>query len=126
MLKRFFCVIILSMLIFTARMHAQSAVYFCASTGSYGFCYGAASEMAARECAYTNCIKSGGEKPEVIDFSTKKGYGAICIGEDYLGTKVIGVALGCATQDDADDLARQQCVDKGGNKIRIKERWNDD
>ncbi len=125
MLNRILFVAVMSLLFFVQESKAQSAVYFCSETGQYGFCYGAASEMAARECAYTNCVKMGGSQPIVQDFGSKKGYGAICIGTDYLDTKVIGVAMGYSTQDEADEAARQQCEDAGGYKLRIKEQWND-
>lgn len=81
--------------------------------------------MSARECAYTNCIKSGGSQPTVVAFTESKGFGAICIGEDYLGNVVIGVAMGFDTQDEADTEAKQQCEDQGGYKMRIRERWED-
>lgn len=122
---RLFFVSVLSLLLFPVIAKAQSAVYFCSQTGNYGFCYGASSEMAARECAYTNCIKMGGTQPQVQNFTPKKGYGAICVGTDYVDEKVIGVAMGYATQAQADAAARQQCEDNGGYKIRIKEQWND-
>lgn len=81
--------------------------------------------MAARECAYNNCIKMGGSQPVLVDYSSSKGFGAICIGEDYLGNKIIGVAFGSDTQDEADEEAKQRCEDQGGYKLRIKERWED-
>ncbi len=81
--------------------------------------------MAARECAYNNCIKSGGSQPTVVATTEKKGFGSICIGEDYLGNIVIGVAMGYDTQDDADAEAKRQCEDQGGYKMRIRERWED-
>jgi hypothetical protein len=125
MLNRFFFVTVLSLLFLPAVSKAQSAVYFCSETGNYGFCYGAASSMAARECAYTNCVKSGGTQPVLQDYADKKGYGAIAIGTDYLDSKVIGVAVGYVSQAEADAAARQRCEDAGGYKIRIKEQWND-
>ncbi len=125
MLNRLFFVTVLSLLLFPAAYKAQSAVYFCSETGNYGFCYGAASSMAARECAYSNCVKSGGTQPVVQDYSEKKGYGAIAIGTDYSDYKVIGVAMGYSTQAGADEAARQMCENAGGYKIRIKEQWND-
>ena len=125
MLNRFLFVTVLSLLLLPAVTKAQSAVYFCSETGNYGFCYGAASEMAARECAYTNCIKMGGTQPEVKEFTTQKGYGAICVGADYLDQKVIGVAVGYPTQAEADEAARQQCEDNGGYKIKVREQWYD-
>jgi hypothetical protein len=33
--------------------------------------------------------------------------------------------MGYATQDEADEAARQQCEDAGGYKIRVKEQWHD-
>lgn len=125
MLNRVLFVCVLSILLIPAAAKAQSAVYFCTMTGNYGFCYGAANEMAARECAYSNCVKMGGSQPVVQEYSSKKGYGAICVGTDYLDSKVIGVAMGYATQDEADEAARQNCEDAGGYKIRVREQWND-
>lgn len=125
MLKRALIVTVLSILLTTVKSSAQSAVYFCSTTGLYGFCYAEDSEMAARECAYNNCIKMGGSQPVLVDYSSSKGFGAICIGEDYLGNKIIGVAFGSDTQDEADEEAKQRCEDQGGYKLRIKERWED-
>jgi hypothetical protein len=125
MLNRCLIVAVVSLLFFVQKSNAQSAVYFCSETGQYGFCYGGKTEMAARECAYTNCIKTGGTKPIVEKSTASKGYGAICVGTNYLDEKVIGVALGYDTQDEADEAARQQCEDNGGYKIKVKEQWND-
>lgn len=125
MLKRLPFVAVLSLLFFAQQSKAQCAVYFCSETGQYGYCYGAASEMAARQCAYTNCIKMGGSKPIVEDFTSSKGFGAICIGTDYLDEKVIGCAVGYDTQAEADEAAKQKCEDQGGYKLKIKEQWED-
>jgi len=125
MLNRILFVAVLSLVFFVQKLNAQSAVYFCSETGQYGFCYGAATDMAARECAYTNCIKMGGTKPIVQEFTNQKGFGAICVGTNYLDEKVIGCAMGYDTQDEADKAARQQCEDNGGYKIKVKEQWND-
>lgn len=125
MVKKFFFVTVLSLLFIAQHSFAQSAVYFCKNTGQYGFCYGAASEMAARECAYKNCIKSGGTQPTVVAFTDAKGFGSVCIGSDVLDNVVIGVAMGYDTQAEADAEAKRQCEDQGGYKMRIKEQWED-
>lgn len=125
MLKRIFFLGFLGIAFSVMHASAQSAVYFCSITGEYGFCYGEDSQMKARECAYTNCMKAGGSQPIVEDYTSQKGFGAICIGEDYLGNQVIGVALGYDTQDGADRAAEDQCSIRGGYKLRIKEQWED-
>lgn len=125
MLCRILFVTVLSLCAFTVNTKAQSAVYFCSETGIYGFCYGGSSEMATRECAYKNCIKSGGTKPQYLASTVEKGYGAICIGTDYLDQTVIGCAMGYPTQDEADQAARDFCAREGGTKLRIKEQWHD-
>lgn len=125
MLKKFAFVTVLSVLFCVSRSSAQSAVYFCKNTGEYGYCYGATSEMAARECAYKNCLKSGGTQPTVVAYTTKKGFGSICIGTDYADNIVIGCAMGYDTQDEADEEAKRQCEDQGGYKLKVKEQWED-
>ena len=123
--QRIFALLAFIVIFSAAKMNAQSAVYFCSLTGEYGFCYGEETEMKARECAYTNCVKAGGTQPVVEDYTTRKGFGAICIGEDYLGNTVIGVALGYDTQSEADKAAQDQCSLRGGYKMRIREQWED-
>jgi hypothetical protein len=91
----------------------------------YGFCYGGKSAMAARECAYTNCLKAGGTQPTVIVWTEKKGFGAICVGTNALDDTVIGVAIGFDTQDEADEQARRECENQGAVRMRVKERWED-
>ncbi len=124
MLNHFLIVAIVS-LISSVQLDAQSAVYYCSNTGTYGFCYNSESEMAARECGYYRCIVNGGTQPVIKDYSSKSGYGALCIGTDYVDTKVIVVAFGYTTRDEADETARQNCEEAGGCKIRVKEQWND-
>ena len=125
-MKKILPLLLIMICVLTLKIQAQSAVYFCKTTGKYGYCYGAATEMAARECAYTNCIKAGGSRPESIAYSEGKGFAAICIAEDYEGNVVIGVAVGQPTRDEADSYATHQAEIHGGYyHQKIRERWED-
>ncbi|HTF05349.1 MAG TPA: hypothetical protein VK826_15070 [Bacteroidia bacterium] len=125
MLKRILAVTLLSVLCIGTKLNAQCAVYFCKLTGNYGFCYGGKSVMAARECAYEQCLENNGLQPIVLAVNEKKGFGAICMGTNYNGDTVIGVSTGHLTQIEADDAAREACENEGALKLKVKERWED-
>jgi hypothetical protein len=125
MLKRILVIAALSVFWNVVELHAQSAVYFCKLTGNYGFCHGGKSLMAVRECAYKQCLENNGIQPTVININENKGFGAICIGTNYDGDTVIGVASGYLTQIEADDAAREACENEGAVKLKVKERWED-
>ena len=125
MLKRILVVTLLSVICIGTKLSAQTAVYFCKLTGKYGFCYGGKSVMAARKCAYKQCLENGGTQPTVINTNENKGFGAICIGTNYDGDTVIGVSSGYTTQIEADDAAREACENEGALKLKVKERWED-
>lgn len=105
---------------------AQSAVYFCKSNGTYGFCYGTETPMDARVCAYNQCIDNGGVKPVLVTWTEAKGYGSICIGQGADGSVVIGCAMGFATQSEADASARAECERNGAKKMKVEQRWFDE
>jgi hypothetical protein len=124
MKKLFFCVFILFVL-FISKGYSQSAVYFCTATGAYGFAYGYSTESEAKTEAYNACINYGGTSPTLIASTSYKGYGAVAIGEDADGNRVIGVAIGFTSLSDAKKEAIKQCKDYGGYGVEVKNTWND-
>jgi hypothetical protein len=111
--------------LFISKGYSQSAVYFCTATGAYGFAYGYSTESDAKTEAYNSCINYGGTNPVLITSTSSKGYGAIAIGEDANGNRVIGVAIGFTSLSDAKQEAIKQCKDYGGYGVEVKNTWND-
>ncbi len=113
------------MAFFFSKSKAQSAVHFCDTYNTYGFCYGSKTAMLARECANKHCLENGGTQPVVVSWTEKQGFGSICVGKDTDNTMVMGVALGFDSQDEARDAARAQCEGKGALRMKIEHRWED-
>lgn len=107
------------------KSYSQSAVYFCTETGAYGYAYGYSTEYDAKTEAYNKCVEYGGTNPVLITSTSYKGYGAIAIGKNSDGYRVIGVALGYGSLSDAKKEAISQCKEYGGNGVEIKNSWND-
>ena len=103
-------------------MHpAQTAVYYCSETGYYGYCFG---KSDVQNCAYNNCLQSGGKSPRLLgNVVYKKGYGAIAIGRTANGGQAIGAAAGLSTQDEADRMAKDYCTQSGGQNPYIDARF---
>jgi hypothetical protein len=113
------------LVLFISKGYSQSAVYFCTATGAYGFAYGYSTESEAKTEAYNACINYGGTTPVLITSTSSKGYGAVAIGEDANGNRVIGVAVGFTSLSDAKQEAIKQCKDYGGYGVEVKNTWND-
>ena len=106
-----------------SQLQAQTAVYFCSETGAYGYCTGSSN---VQNCAYQKCLDYGGRYPQLVgSIVYKKGYGAIAIGTNYSGKKVIGAAAGFDTQDEADRVATNYCWQYGGQNTYIDARFYD-
>lgn len=115
--------LITSVLLFTGiGSYAQTSVYVCSQTGAYGYCYGNAS---ASQCAYNNCIRYGGKSPYAVVSVASKGYGAIALGTNASGTRVVGAAAGYDNLEDAKNRARRECQNYGGSDIYIAETFQD-
>ncbi|MDD5362684.1 MAG: DUF4189 domain-containing protein [Ignavibacteria bacterium] len=110
--------------IISPRVFSQSAVYFCSETGAYGFSYGFSSSETLTK-AYNACLSYGGTKPVLVTSTDKKGFGAIALGNDANGNRVIGVALGYSNSGDAKNEAIKQCQNYGGSGVYISDTWND-
>ena len=105
---------------------AQSAVYFCTETGAYAYAYGYDSyEQEVDDAAFDACLEYGGTNPVLVVRTDSKGYGAIAIGVDEYGGRVIGAAVAWSTLDAAKKNAKKQCEDYGGKNVEIKHTWND-
>jgi hypothetical protein len=113
------------LLLFISKGYSQSAVYFCTETGAYGFAYGYSTESDAKTEAYNTCINYGGTSPTLIASTSYKGYGAIAIGKNSDGYRVIGVAIGYSSLSSAKTEAVRQCEEYGGYGVEIKNTWND-
>jgi hypothetical protein len=112
-------------LLVISKGFSQSAVYFCTETGAYGYAYGYTSESKAKTEAYNTCISYGGTNPVLIASTSDQGYGAIALGEDANGNRVIGVAMGYSSLASAKQEAVRQCKDYGGYGVEVKHTWND-
>jgi hypothetical protein len=124
MKKLLFCSLFF-LLIFVSNSFSQSAVYFCTETGAYGYAYGYSTEYDAKTEAYNTCVSYGGTNPILVTSTSEKGYGAIAIGKNSDGYRVIGVALGYSSLSKAKQEAIKQCEDYGGYGVEVKHTWND-
>jgi hypothetical protein len=105
------------------RSYSQSAVYYCTSTGVYGYAY---ETSDCQSLAYNYCKQSGGINPQLVGVVNSKGYGAIAIGKNSYGFRVIGASAGCNTLSEAKRNAKKFCRNYGGNyNVYIAESWND-
>lgn len=125
-MKKFvFSFILILLLLVVTKGFSQSAVYFCTETGAYGFAYGYSTESEAKTEAYNTCVSYGGTNPVLIASTYQKGYGAIALGSDANGNRVIGVAMGYSSLSGAKSEAMRQCKDYGGYDVKIENTWND-
>ena len=125
-MKKTFLTLFLGIMLFAfvPKTFSQSAVYFCTETGAYGYAHGYSySDVFTK--AYDACINYGGTAPVLITSSENKGYGAIALGKDSNGNRVIGVALGYSTMSGAKSEALGQCENYGGSGAYISDTWND-
>ncbi len=106
----------------TTSIQAQTSVYLCTETGAFGYCYGTSD---AASCAYENCVRFGGESPVNILTTYETGYGAIAVGYNSYGQRVVGVAAGYDNLADARRRAISECSSSGGRDIYIFDSWND-
>lgn len=112
-------------LLLTETVYAQSSVWFCKETGSVGYAYGY-EYYTAYDKGYDACIEYGGVDPVLVVSTEYRGYGAIAIGEDYDGYRVIGAAVGYSNRREAERRAKDECRKSGGYDIYILDSWNDD
>lgn len=112
-------------LLLVSKGYSQSAVYFCTETGAYGFAYGYSTESAAKTEAYNTCLSYGGTNPVLIASTYEKGYGAIALGTDDNGNRVIGVAMGYSSLSGAKQEAIRQCKAYGGYDVKVENTWSD-
>ncbi len=110
--------------LFLAEANAQSAVYFCNQTGAYGFAFGLPKDEVLKK-AKDACIDFGGIEPKLIAFTENSGYGAIALGKDEDGDRVIGVAIGFSNLETAKSKAINACKEFGGLNPKIEDSFHD-
>lgn len=119
-----FTLIFVSLLLWSTASYSQTAVYMDANNGAYGYCYG---NYDVSACAFNNCIKYGGENPHSVLKVNSKGYGAIALGKDMLGNRILGAAAGYQTLSEAKEVARRACINSGAmrNTVYIEDTFLD-
>ncbi len=110
-----------SLLVNSAK--AQTAVYLCTETGAFGYCYG---NSNVATCAYNNCISYGGTYPSSLLSYYSKGYGAVAVGTDSYGARVVGASAGYSNSTEAENRAIRECAERGGYDIYVLDSWNDE
>ncbi|MCI0474163.1 MAG: DUF4189 domain-containing protein [Ignavibacteria bacterium] len=125
-MKKLFLIISAAAIItaFAPKLFSQSAVYFCTETGAYGFAYGY-SYSTVFDKAIDACYNYGGSKPVLITSTEYRGYGAIALGKDINGSRVIGAAVGFTSLSEAKQEAIRQCENYGGYDVYISDTWHD-
>jgi hypothetical protein len=104
---------------------AQSAVYFSTENGAYGYSYNNATETDAKNSAYKTCLDYGGKNPTLIASTAARGYGAIVLGTNSQGYRVIGAAIGYSNLIDAINAAITECEKNGGSSLKVANNWDD-
>lgn len=100
-------------------LFADSAIYFCQETGSYGAAWGG--DMASvTQTALNYCQSQGGTNCQELVSCQGTGYGAIAISNN----EVIGASCGYNTQKEANKAALQSCVQSDGDGCTVKHTWN--
>ncbi len=123
--KYIFYILFISFSILISKFSfSQSAVYFCETTGKYGYAFGSSLEEV-KQSAYNSCIKNGGVDPQLIVYTENKGYGAIALGNDANGFRVIGAAVGFSSASSASSAAIETCKKYGGKNIKVEVKWYD-
>lgn len=122
-MKNLLVVVALFVLVSVAAF-GQSAVYMCTETGAIGYAYDFDASEVKQE-AYNKCLEYGGTTPQLVVFTEQDGWGAIAVGEDDDGYRIIGSAVGWKTLAEAKKNAIKQCKEYGGNNPEIVASWND-
>lgn len=104
---------------------AQSAVYFCKSTGAFGYAYGQSNVAEAENKAYNSCKEYGGTNIIKVASTDKTGWGVIAVGYDKDGYRTLGVALGYDDMEEAKTAAKKYCTDNGGLDVTYFDFWDD-
>jgi hypothetical protein len=109
---------IMAIMAFPLAMFADSAIYFCEETGSYGAAWGG--NMAeVSQSALDNCQSQGGTSCAELVSCEGTGYGAIAVSDN----EVIGASCGYNTQKEANKAALESCVQSEGEGCKIKHTW---
>ncbi|NMB81847.1 MAG: DUF4189 domain-containing protein [Ignavibacteria bacterium] len=110
---------------FATIVSAQSAVYFCKSTGAFGYAYGQTTVAEAENKAYNACKEYGGTNIIKVASTDRTGWGVIAVGYNDNGNRSIGVALGYDDMEEAKAAAKKYCADNGGKDITYYDFWDD-
>jgi len=98
---------------------ADSAIYFCDETGSYGAAWSIPITQA-KQTALNYCQEQGGTNCTELISCEDTGFGAIAISSN----EVIGAACGYNTQTQANQAAINSCVQSDGEDCTVKHTWN--
>ena len=109
----------LGMVAFPLALFADSAIYFCEETGSYGASWGG-NMASVTQTALDNCQSQGGTNCQELVSCEGTGYGAIAISNN----EVIGASCGYNTQKEANKAALESCVQSDGDGCTVKHTWN--
>lgn len=118
-LKKTFTIIFITL---TSFCFSQTAAYYCSQTGAVGFCYGYGN---VKECAYNQAYRYGATNPQLILNYNGKGYGALAVGTNSYGIRVVGIAAGYDSLSRASNVAFRECRKRGGTGIYISDTWLD-
>lgn len=121
-MKMFKLLAVVFVLMFAMNAGAQTSVYFCSSTGAIGYCYGS---REAANCAYNKCVSYGGTSPYQVFSTYSKGYGAVAVGYNAYGRRVVGASGGFSYATDARQAAINACISYGGTNPSVYDSWND-
>lgn len=103
---------------------ASTAVYYCPVTGKYSIATG--NPRVVEVEAMKKCRAKGGRVPSKILYIASRGYGALAIGKNQQGKKVIGATAGQSSKDKAKKMALMLCKRKGAKDPDIEETWYDE
>lgn len=115
-------VIILFSACFLNNVKAQTAVYLCTATGAFGYCHG---YQNPNNCAYNMCVQYGGQTPISLLSTDSKGYGAIAVGTNSYGRRVVGASAGYSNSESAKQRAIRECIANGGENVTLYDSWRD-
>ncbi len=104
----------------TVSLYSQSCVYYCRETGAAGWAYGSDN---CCEVAREECIKAGGKSPEIVISSRSSGYGAIYFGTSADGRDIVGASAGYPSLEEAKEVAKSECIQRGGQNVFYKDDW---
>jgi hypothetical protein len=117
-------ILALGLIVISFAANAQSSVYFDRNNGAIGLAYGNPYVSAT---AYRTAISYGALYPVEVIKVNAKGYGAIVLGTNRYGGRVIGAAAGYSTLEAALHYANMGAIYNGAvyGSVRGYTTWYD-